>query len=326
MKNFLKYNIETQIVKSNENYAKFLLKPLEQGFGNTIGNALRRICLSNIPGTAMFAIKIDGITHEYQAMDGVYDDITQIILNLKRLVIKIDSNIVSDEELDNTPIEKWPVLKIQKDKIGEIYAKDIETPPGFTIVNKDLYITKLTDDVKFDLEIFAKNGRGFKSFKDNRAENGSLQIIATDSDFSSVTKFAYHVEEIKVSKFDMNDELTIELSTNGSIKAMDALILASKILVEHLNIIINLNESIKNLNIMDDQKIETKKVYLSTPIEELNLSVRAYNALKGIQINTIQELVDKTSVEIDKIKNLGKKSVLEIKEEVHNRGLKLKDE
>lgn len=325
MQEFLKYKIDIDTEKSTDTYTKMTIKPLERGFGNTIGNALRRVCLSSIPGAAMFAIKIPGVTHEYQTIKGVLEDVTQIILNLKKVIIKIDEEIIPSVELDNTPIEKWPVLKIEKNKKGEITAADIETPAGFKIINKDAYIATLTDDVDFKLNIYARIGRGFKTFKENK-EGLSLSIIPTDSDFCPVTKFAYYVEEVKNSKLGVNDELTIELSTNGSITSAYAVALASKILMEHFNIISHLDKYVEDIKIMKEKEAEEKKINLSIPIEELNLSVRAYNALKQIQINTTQELIEKTRKEIDSIRNLGKKSVQEIIKEIHDRGLKLKDE
>lgn len=326
MEKFLKYDIEIKTEKSNENYAKLLIKPLERGFGNTLGNSLRRVCLSNVPGVSMFAIRIPGVTHEFQAIDGIYEDVTQMILNLKKLVITIDENIFSEEELENTPIEKWPLLKINKSKKGDVFASDIECPVGFNIINKDLHIATLTSDVKFEMDIYAKNGRGFKTFKDNKDGITSLSIITTDSNFCPVTKFSYNIEEVRTNKYSVSDELTIEISTNGAINASDCISLAAKILSEHYQLLFNLSDKIKELEIMKEKEQEIKKANLSIAIEDLNLSVRAYNALKSIQINTTQELIEKTRKEIDEIRNLGKKSIHEIIKEVHDRGLKLKDE
>ncbi|MGL4947943.1 MAG: DNA-directed RNA polymerase subunit alpha [Mycoplasma sp.] len=325
MEKFLKYKIEIDTEKTTDTYAKMVIKPLERGFGNTLGNALRRVCLSSIPGASMFAIRIPGVTHEYQSIDGILEDVTQIVLNLKKLVVQIDENILSSEELENTTIEKWPVLKIDVNKAGEVYGSDIEVPAGFKIINKDLHIATLTKDIEFKVEIFAKNGRGFKTFKENK-EGLSLSIIPTDSDFCPVTKFAYSVEEVKASKTNVNDELTIEVSTNGSITSSYAIALASKILVEHFNILSSLEEYVQDIQIMKEKEADAKKANLSISIEELSLSVRAYNALKQIQINTTQELIEKTRREIEGIRNLGKKSVHEIIKSIHDRGLKLKDE
>ena len=326
MEKFTKYDIKIETVKENKNYAKLIISPLERGFGNTLGNALRRVCLSSIPGASMFAIRIPNATHEYQSLDGVYEDITEIILNLKKLVIEVDENILPSDELNANPIEKWPVLKIETSKKGEILASDIETPVGFKIINKDLHIATLTKDTPFEINIYVKTGRGFKTFKENKEGIQSLSIIPTDSDFCPVTKFNYVVEEIKTTKMGISDQLIVELSTNGAISAGKAVALASKILVEHFNLLTSIDEKITELEIMKEREAETKKANLSIPIENLNLSVRAYNALKQININTTQELIEKTRKEIDSIRNLGKKSVQEIIKEIHDRGLKLKDE
>ncbi len=327
MKKFIKYDVKfEQLTKSDDNYAKVKISPLERGFGITLGNALRRVCLSNIPGASMFAIKIPGVTHEYQGIEGVAEDVTKIILNLKNLVIRIDENVYPYEELSNTAIEKWPTLKISKDKKGEVLASDIECPPGMSIVNKDLHIATLTKDVKFNLEIYATTGRGFRSFSANKEGINALSIIVTDSNFSPVTNFSYAVEEVKDTKFTVNDELTIEIATNGGIKAIDALALAGKILTDHFESIITLNDKYNEFVTLKEKEIETRKANLSIPIEDLNLSVRAFNALKNIQVNTTQELIEKTRKEIDEIRNLGKKSVQEIIKVIHDRGLKLKDE
>lgn len=328
MKKFVKYDIkfEELQVNNDQNHAKIKISPLERGFGITLGNALRRVCLSNVPGASMFAIKIPGITHEYQGIDGVNEDVTKIILNLKNLVISIDENVYSYEELSATPIERFPTLKISKDKKGPILASDIEVPPGFTIINKDLHIATLNKDVKFNLEIYATLGRGFKPFSANKEGINALSIIVTDSNFSPVTNFSYHVEEVKDSKFSVSDELTIEIATNGAIKAVDALALASKILTDHFDPFLSLNDKYREAITLKEKEIETKKANLSIPIEDLNLSVRAFNALKNIQVNTTQELIEKTRKEIDEIRNLGKKSVQEIIKVIHDRGLKLKGE
>lgn len=326
MEKFLKYNIDIDTEKSTDTYTKLVIKPLERGFGNTLGNALRRVCLSSIPGASMFAIKIPNITHEFQAIDGVLEDVTEIVLNLKKLVIQIDEDILPSSELEDTKIENWPVLKIDVKNKGIVSAKDIEVPAGFKIVNKDLLIATLTKDVPFKIDIYAKNGRGFKTFKENKEGLTTVSVIPTDSDYCPVTKFAYSVEEVKASKSKVNDELTIEITTNGSITSSYAIALASKILVEHFNIISNLEEYVREIQIMKEHQADAKKASLSIPIEDLNLSVRAYNALKQISINTTQELIEKSHKEIEGIRNLGKKSVHEIIKTIHDRGLKLKDE
>lgn len=327
MEKFLRFKIELESAAENdENKAKFLIRPLEKGFGTTLGNALRRICLSNIPGVSIFAIKIPGITHEFQAIDGVYEDVTNIILNLKRLVIKGDENIISEDELSNKTIEDWPTLKINFKGPGNITGKDIETPAGFTIVNPDLHIATITKQRDFQMEIYAKWGRGFKTSEENKEAITTLSIIPTDSNFSPVLAFNFSIKDTKTSKLTTNDALELEVATNGAISASDAIVIAAKILSAHLEPFLNLNEEIKEMMVINERYEEERKTSLFIPIEDLDLTVRAYNALRSSGILTTHELIEKSKQEIEKIKNLGRKSVNEIIQKIHERGLKLRDE
>lgn len=327
MEKFLKYEIKPTLENNNENHVKFEIVPLQKGFGITIGNALRRTLLSSIPGSAMFAIKIPNVTHEFQALKGIKEDVNQIILNLKNLVIKISESSYSDEELASLKLEQWPTLKINKSGVGVVSAKDIEAPAGFEILNKDLYICEITDPkTTFKLDIYATRGRGFKTFSENREMVNTLSVIATDSNFSPIIQVGYSVADHKSSKTVTNDALTIEVTTNGSINATDAVILATKILVEHLNPILDLNETIKQLSIVNEEIQQKKANTLSIQIEDLNLSVRSYNCLKKSGIQTIEELTNLTKAEVEKINNLGKKSLREIKKQLSEYGLKFKDE
>ena len=327
MEKFLRFEIISAKTENiEENKAKIVLQPLEKGFGTTLGNALRRVCLSNIAGVSIFAIKIPGITHEFQAIDGVYEDVVQIILNLKRLIIKGDENILSEDELNNKTIEDWPTLKIDFKGPGNITAADIEAPAGFTVVNPDLHIATVTKQMDFSMEIYAKWGRGFKTSDENKESITTLSIIPTDSNFSPVLAFNYTVKDIKTSKTTTSDSLELEVATNGAISASDAIVMAARILNAHLEPILNLNESLKNIQVLNDQFEEQRKTSLFIPIEDLDLTVRAYNALRSSGILTTHELIDKTKQEIEKIKNLGRKSVNEIIQKIHERGLKLRDE
>lgn len=326
MEKFLKYDIKPTIIDDDAQYAKLVFAPLERGFGNTLGNALRRTMLSNIPGASVFAIKIPKVTHEFQAIDGVKEDVTQIVLNLKNLVIAIDENVYPTEELSKLSIEKWPTLKIDFNGSGEIYAKDIETPAGFSVINKDLYICTVTANRKFNLEIYATMGRGFRTFNENRELINSLSIIATDSNFSPILRVGYTVEEQKISKTELADVLTLEVATNGSIKPQDAVALAANILIGHLTPIVNINQAIANIDIMQEKSEEHKTSSLSIPIEELDLTVRSYNCLKRMGIQTIQELTNMNRSEVEKIKNLGKKSLREIQKKLVECGLTFKND
>lgn len=325
MEKFIKYDISVEIKEENPNYGKFVIKPLENGFGNTIGNGLRRVLLSNITGYSLFAIKVPGINHEFQAIKGAKEDLIQIILNLKKLVIKIDENIFSEIDQQKTPLEKWPTLKINS-KGGVIKASDIETPSGFSILNKDMYIATISKDTSFKMELYAKSGRGFVTFEENKEIIKAINTIAIDSNFSPVIRVSYLVSEIKTTKNDVNDMLQIEVVTNGSISPKDALAIGSKILIEHYKPIVSLNEDIDEYKVIQDFSDGSGISSLSISIDELELSVRSYNCLKRAGIQTIQQLTDKTRGEIEKIRNLGKKSFKEIIKKIQDRNMKLKDE
>lgn len=322
MEKFIKYTINPNIETLNDNHGRFEIGPLESGFGITIGNALRRVMLSNIPGSSVFAIKISNVTHEFQAIDGIKEDVTQIILNLKKLVLIIEDEVFSAD----TTIENWPTMKLNFDKVGMITANDIELPVGFKVVNPDLYIaTKTMAENPFVMEIYAKNGRGFKTYKANQEEINALSIIATDSNYSPIVQVGYSVEERKISKNLFGDILKLDVATNGSISPSDALAYASKILMDHFDQLANVNERIKQIKMMNDEVEVAKQQTLSISIEDLDLSVRSYNCLKRNGIQTIQELTTKTKAEVEKIKNLGKKSLREIQKKLTDYGLSFKE-
>ncbi|MGL4647172.1 MAG: DNA-directed RNA polymerase subunit alpha [Mycoplasmoidaceae bacterium] len=325
MNKFLKYNIEFDTLEENKNYGKFTIKPLEKGFGNTLGNSLRRALIGNMVGASLFAIKIPGVSHEFQAIKGVKEDVTEIILNLKKLVIKFDDEVMSLDDLEHTKLEKWPVMTI-KSTGGIITAKDINCPPEFKIINTDLYICKVNENTKFQMDLYATVGRGFKTFEENKEMINSIGIIAIDSNFSPIIRASYWVDEIKTSKRDTNDALTLEVVTNSAISPSDALSLASKILIEHYNPLLEINKKISNMKLMKDDFDQPNNNTLSIPIEELDLSVRSYNCLKRAGIQTIHQITNMTRLEIEKIRNLGKKSLKEIIKKIEERNLKFKDE
>ncbi|MDE6289374.1 MAG: DNA-directed RNA polymerase subunit alpha [Ureaplasma sp.] len=325
MDKFLRYKIEPKFIDKTENKAIVVLEQLEKGFGQTLGNSLRRICLSSIPGVSMFAIKIPGVSHEYGPINGVEEDVTKIILNLKKLVIKFKGDESDMEKLGATPLESWPTLKIKVSGPANITAADIVCPEQFEVLNKDLHIATLTSKVKFELDIYARIGRGFVSFTENKEYLNVLSIIPTDSSFSPIIGFNYEVEEVKTSKISTSDKLTLTVATNGTITAADAIAKSAKILAAHLEPLISISEKIREQQVFKELQEATITVSL-TPIEDLEFSVRAYNALKAEGVHSIQDLLEKTKDDIAKIKNLGRKSVQEIIDTVHNRGLKLKDE
>ena len=321
MEKFIKYEIKPNIKTLNENYGQFEIGPLESGFGITIGNALRRVILSSIPGATIFAIKIPEIQHEFSAIDGIKEDVTQIILNLKQLALQIDESAIPPD----CPIEKWPIMKIMIKDSGVIKASNIELPAGFNIVNKDLYIaTKTSNKSPFVMEIYAKNGRGFVNFKQNHEMINTLNIIATDSNFSPILQVGYLVEEKKITKNKMGDFVKLDIATNGAISPTNALAYAAKILTDHFDQITSINEKIKEIKMINEEEAIKKVRHLSISIDELDLSVRSYNCLKKNGIRTLQELTNKTKEEVQKFENLGKKSFREIQKKMMDNGLTFK--
>lgn len=323
MDKFIKYNIQPNIEELNDFHGHFEIGPLETSFGITIGNALRRVILSNIPGASVFAIKIPGVTHEFQAIDGIKEDVTQIILNLKQLVLKINDDVIAQD----TKFELLPTMKINCKEARVIKAEDIELPVGFDIINKDLYIcTKTNSNKKFEMEIYAKNGRGFKTFKENQEQINTIGVIATDSNFCPILQVGYKVEEKKINKNQMSDMLILDIATNGAIKPTDVLAYASKILIEHFEILAGVNEKISQLKMMQEQEETKHQQQMTISIDDLELSVRSYNCLKRNGIRTLQELSNITREQIKNIKNLGKTSLREITKKLTEYGLSFKKE
>jgi len=321
MEKFDKYKINPKTISFNDNHGQFEIGPLESGFGITIGNALRRVMISSIPGASVFAIKIPGVNHEFSAIDGIKEDVPQIILNLKQLVLKISDEAIAE----GTKIESWPTMKLMFKDTGVIKAGDIEVPVGFEIVNPDLYIaTKTKASNKFEMEIYATTGRGFRSFKQNQEMINALGIIATDSNFCPVLNVGWHVDEKKISKNQMGDYLTMDIVTNGAESPSNVLAYASKILYTHFETLANINEKIKEMQIMQENEETEKQKTLSVSIEELELSVRSYNCLKRRGIKTLQELSTMTKAEVEGIKNLGKTSLREIQKKLLEYGLNFK--
>ena len=322
MQDFLRYKIEPVSDVSNKFYGKFVIQPLQSGFGLTIGNALRRILLSSIPGSAVFAFKINGINCEFQSIDGVREDVTQIALNLKKLSISIDEKIFPDEELGTMQIEKWPVIKLTSNEAGVLTANDLNLPAGFVVHNPDLRICELTKNKKFTMLIYATRSRGFKTFYENRDMLNTISLIAIDSNFSPIIQVGYSVKERKTSKEALTDVLTLEIATNGSILVGDALAMAAKILIANVEPILSINERIRDIEIFRNKAAEKQPRSLAIPIENLDLTVRSYNCLKRAGIQTVQELINMPNEEIEKIRNLGRKSLREINGKLAEYGIK----
>ena len=296
-------------------YGKFELEPLERGFGTTIGNALRRVLLSSLPGSTASSVKIEGVHHEFQTLEGVYEDVTTIILNLKGVVFKNHS-------------KETKVLHLHADKEGEVTAADIEETADVEVVNKDKVIAHLSEGATLDMDITVTNGRGYvKSEEIERIfeinKNGE---IAIDSAYSPVERVSYKVEPARVGQNENYDKLVIDIWTNGAIKPEEAIALASRILIEHLNVLTNLSAIADVTGLMIEKTEDPKAIALEKTIEELDFSQRAYNCLKRDGINTLQELVSKSETEIMKIRNLGKKSLKEVLDKVRDLGLTLHDD
>ena len=303
----------TEYIESNH-YGKFELEPLERGFGTTIGNALRRVMLSSLPGSAITSVKIEGVMHEFQKIDGVVEDVTAIVLALKSIVIKNHS-------------EEDKVIRLHADKEGAITAGDIERDADVEIINPDLVIANLVKGGKLEMEMTVSNGRGYVDSKANQKLLGETKagVIAIDSLYSPIERVSYEVESARVGQNENFDKLIMNVYTNGSITPEEAMALSARILIEHFNIVTDLNSISDVSGLMAEKKVDTITKTLETPIEEIEFSVRAYNCLKRAGINTVQDLISKKEVEVTKIRNLGKKSLKEVLDKVKEMGLKFRD-
>ncbi|QVK02593.1 DNA-directed RNA polymerase subunit alpha [Mycoplasma mycoides] len=296
----------------DKNYGKFSVSPLERGFGITLGNAIRRTLLAATPGASVYAIKIAGATHEFTSIPGIIENVTKIILNIKQLVLKIDTSIYGDDEVVQ--------LRIRSDIQGPVYAGDLDIPAGVEILNKDLLIATISEGGVLDLVLYAKNSRGYKTFKDNKNEkNIEPGMITIDSNYSPIIKVAYSVDSAKIGRAIDLEKLELEVTTDGSITAVDAISIASRILVAHLEFFIDLNREISVLEVIGTNQTDDKE--LDRTVEELDFTQRSLNCLKRAGINTLRELVSKNEDEIGSIRNLGRKSLKEIKDKVASLGL-----
>ena len=316
MQKFERAEFEVKEYVESENYGKFVLSPLERGFGTTIGNALRRVLLSSLPGAAVFSIKVDGVYHEFTTIPGIREDVSMIILQLKQLVMTIEDDDVYDLQIS----AKGPCT---------ITAGDIICPAQVEILNKDLEIAHLEKDVTLEMELKAKNGRGYVSADINKQLNqGASQGIGTvytDSIYTPIEKVSYNVEPTRVGEDVKYDSLTMEIWTDGSINPQKALSLAAKILIDHLDIVASINEDILNMdNVIMEGTTEQPNKGQQMMIEDLDLSVRSYNCLKRAGIQTVDELTQKTEDEMMRVRNLGKKSLKEVKDKLIELGMGFK--
>ena len=304
----------TDYVESNF-YGKFELEPLERGFGTTLGNALRRVMLSSLPGSAITSVKIDGVSHEFQTIDGVIEDVSLIILNLKDIVIKNHSS------------EK-KVIRLNATQEGPVTAGDIEKDADIEILNPDKVIANLAKGGKLIMEMTVGNGRGYVKSDDNKKllTDKKVGTIAIDSLYSPIERVSYEVEPARVGQDESYDKLVLEVWTNGSMKPEEAIALASRILIEHFELLTDLSNIADVTGLMIEKTEDNKSKELETPIEDLDFSVRTFNCLKRANIKTLKDLVDKKQSDFMKIRNLGKKSLKEVLDKIRDLGLTLRDE
>ncbi len=304
----------TDSVESNF-YGKFELEPLERGFGTTLGNALRRVMLSSLPGSAISSIKIDGVLHEFQTIEGVYEDVTTIILNLKGVVLKNHSN-------------EAKVVRINASKEGVITAGDIEHDADIEVINPDKVIATLANGGHLSMEMTVTNGRGYVKSEENKRlyDLKKAGVIAIDSLYSPIERVSYEVGNARVGQDESYDKLTMNVWTNGSIKPEEAIALASRILIEHFEVLTDLSSIADATGMMIEKTEDPTVKALETSIEDLDFSVRAYNCLKRAGIHTLQDLVNKSENDMMKIRNLGKKSLKEVLDKIRDMGLVLRDD
>ena len=310
---FEKPNIECLEIDDVNNYAKFVCEPLERGYGVTIGNSLRRIMLSSLPGCAITSVKIDGVLHEFSTIPNVVEDVPELIVNLKNVRLKFDG----DEE---------KVLRIDAKGEGEVLAGDIISDGTVEILNPDLHLATISEGGSLKMEMTADKGRGYNSSEQNKKPNQDISVLPIDSIYTPVKKVNYQVENTRVGQTVDYDKLVIEVWTDGSLKAHEALSLAAKVMTGHLELFIDLSETTKNTQVMIEKEESKKEKVLEMSIEELELSVRSYNCLKRANISTVEDLISKSESEMMKVRNLGKKSLDEVIAKLHSLGLNFRQE
>ena len=313
MFDFEKPNIEIAEISEDKKFGRFICEPLERGYGTTLGNSLRRIMLSSLPGSAVSQVKIDGVLHEFSSIPGVKEDVTEIIMNVKSLAIRNTSN-------DDEPKDAY----IDFDGEGVITAEDIQCDPSIEIINKDQVIATVSEG-KFYMELTITNGRGYVSSDKNKGEDTPIGVIAIDSIYTPVERVNLLVENTRVGQMTDFDKLTLDVTTNGTLEPDEAVSLAAKVLSEHLNLFIDLSDNAKTIDVMIEKEEDDKEKVLEMNIDELELSVRSYNCLKRAGINTVEELCSRTSDDMMKVRNLGRKSLEEVLQKLEELGLRLRE-
>ncbi|WP_173917936.1 DNA-directed RNA polymerase subunit alpha [Halobacillus sp. Marseille-Q1614] len=308
-----KPKIEPVEISSDSTFGKFVVEPLERGYGTTLGNSLRRILLSSLPGSAVTSVQIDGVLHEFSTIEGVVEDVTTVVLNLKKLALKI----YSDEE---------KTLEIDVQTEGKVTAADITHDSDVEVLNPDLHIATLDSNTPLRMRITAERGRGYRPAEGNNHDDLPIGVIPVDSIFTPVSRVTYQVENTRIGQTSNFDKLTLDVWTDGSIRPEEAISLGAKIYMEHLNIFVGLTDEAQKAEIMVEKEEDQKEKVLEMTIEELDLSVRSYNCLKRAGINTVQELANKSEDDMMKVRNLGRKSLEEVKHKLDELGLGLRKE
>lgn len=311
---FEKPRIEIAEISDDNKYGKFVVEPLERGYGITLGNSLRRIMLSSLPGTAVSQVKIKGVLHEFSSLPGVKEDVTEIVMNIKDLCIKNNSTT-------NEP--KVAYIDASGDKV--VTAGDIQVDADLEILNPDLVIANLSGpEAKLEMELLITNGRGYVGSDKNKGLDSSIDAIAVDSIYTPVERVNLTVQNTRVGQVTDYDKLTLDVFTNGTLAPDEAVSLAAKVLSEHLNLFIDLSENAKSVDVMVEKEDDQKEKVLEMSIDELELSVRSYNCLKRAGINTVEELCNRTSDDMMKVRNLGRKSLDEVYAKLKELGLSLR--
>ena len=305
---FERPNIKCLEIDNETNYAKFVCEPLERGYGVTIGNSLRRILLSSLPGAAITSVKIEGVVHEFSTIANVVEDVPEIIVNLKNVRLKFDGN-------------EDKVLHINFKGEGEVTAGDIITDDGVEVLNPELHIATVSEGGHLEMELTANRGRGYLSSDKNKKPDQDISVLPIDSIYTPVKKVNYSVENTRVGQRVDYDKLTIEVWTDGSLKPYEALSLAAKVMTGHLELFIDLSETTKNTQVMIEKEESKKEKVLEMSIEDLELSVRSFNCLKRAGISTVEDLTNKSEADMMKVRNLGKKSLDEVTNKLHSLGL-----
>ncbi len=308
--------IQCEDISPDKKYGRFVVEPLEEGYGVTIGNSLRRVLLSSLPGAAVTRVRIDGVLHEFTTIPGVREDVTDLILNIKTLVLKLHSSGTR-------------YAKIEKEGPGKVTGGDITADPDIEVINPDAYIAELDQGGRLFLELTVEDGRGYVTAEANKVANQPLGTIAIDSRFTPITKVNFQIEDTRVGQRTDYDKLILEVWTDGSVRPDEAVEKAAGILIEHLDLFRNLAAKVKDDT--DEEELEQKselEKLLEMPVEEMELSMRSFNCLKRAGINNVGELIQKTEQEISKVRNMGKKSLEEVKNKLAELGLafRLEDE